>query len=335
MKKTMATLSMISALSLSAVPAFAKGGNGNIQIIGNGHARQNIHITNTTNVVDNTVVFGDVKGHWAKKYIMDLVKKGILSGKSKQKFDPDAQVTRAEFATMVTRYFQLKNDSTQQDFEDVPPTSWEYKYVEAAKDYFDAYRTLDGGLLFKPFEGDKREDVAVTLIKILLKQNPDMQLLDADTATQLLQEKFPKDYTKIPQALQPYVATAVKYDLMHGYGDGSFRPDRVVTRAEAATLLDRLQDSTVVVMGDQSNTGATTTTTTSSGTETTVSQQSAGTSAASGSTTSNTTASNQNSVGSSTSGSQSTQTTTSSNTNGSSSTETVASNVYGTTTNNQ
>jgi hypothetical protein len=260
MKKTLTALSLLSTLSLSAVPAFAHG-NGKIEIEGKGNAHQNIYIMNTTQVTNYTVDLDDIQGHWAEKYIKDLVKKGILSGRGNHKFVPNGQVTRAEFATMVARYFHLENQSTTQDFEDVPKNSWEYKYVEATKDYFDAYRTLDGGLVFKPNDGAKRQDVTVALVKILLKLNPNLQLMDADAADQLLKENFPKDENQIAPALRQYVATAVKYDLIHGYGNGTFGPNRVLNRAEAATLLDRLQENSVVVVGDQTGTSTSTTNT--------------------------------------------------------------------------
>ncbi|GIM45620.1 hypothetical protein DNHGIG_11690 [Collibacillus ludicampi] len=253
MKKMVTTLSVLSTLSLSAVPAFAQS-NGNIKIVGKGHAVQNIHITNTTNIINNKIELNDINGHWAEKYIRDLVGKGILSGKGNKRFEPNATVKRDEFATMVTRYFHLKNTSNTQDFNDVPPNSWEFKYVEAAKDYFDKFRDLIGGYDFHPEDGARRQDVTVTLVKILMQLDPSIQLMDADSADQLLHENF-SDADQITPALRPYVATAVKYDLVHGNKDGTFAPNRVLTRAEAATLLDRLQNTGVAV-----DVGSTTTT---------------------------------------------------------------------------
>jgi hypothetical protein len=263
MKKMVTTLSVLSTLSLSAMPAFAQS-NGNIKIVGNGHAVQNIHITNTTNIINNKIELNDISGHWAEKYIRDLVSKGILSGKGNHRFEPNTTVKRDEFATMVTRYFHLTNTSNTQDFNDVPPNSWEFKYVEAAKDYFDKYRDLNGGYDFHPEEGARRQDVTVTLVKILMQLDPSIQLMDADSADQLLHENF-SDADQIVPALRPYVATAVKYDLVHGNKDGTFAPNRVLTRAEAATLLDRLQNTGVVVddgsttttSGDTSSVGTT------------------------------------------------------------------------------
>jgi hypothetical protein len=254
MKKVLATLSIVSTLALHALPALAA--NGDIKIGGNNNGTINNNVTkNITNV---NVQLDDIKGHWAEKYISALVKKGILEGKEEHKFDPEAHVTRAEFAAMIARYFHLKNTSTQQDFEDVPSSFWGYRFIEASKDYFDAYKSLDGGLQFKPHEGDKREDVTVTLVKILMKLNHNLQLLDAASADQLLKEQFPNDESRITPALRQYVATAVKVGLIQGMGEGSFAPKRVLTRAESATLLARLQDNSIVIPADQTGSGTVT-----------------------------------------------------------------------------
>lgn len=264
LKKAIVSLTVISSLSFSALPAFAAE-NGNINITGNGNAQQTITINNTTNVQNTNIELNDIKGHWAERYIKDLVKKGILNGRDDKKFHPEDRVTRAEFAKMTAKFFNLDNQSTVQDFKDVPPDNWAYNYVEAVKNYFDAYQNLNGGLDFHPGQGAERQDVTVTLVKILMKLNPNLTLMDAASADQLLHETFPKDADMISPALRPYVATAVQNNLIRGLGNGYFGAHRILTRAEAATLLDRLQDNSVVVISDQPQTTQTTTDTTVSG----------------------------------------------------------------------
>jgi competence protein ComGC len=241
MKKMLATLSVFSMLSLSAVPAFAAENNGNINIKGN---HDKIKINNNTEV--NNITLDDIGGHWAEKYIKDLVSKGVLQGDENHHFNPDQHVTREAFAAMVARMFHLKNTSTTQDFVDVPQKRWSFNVVEATKDYFDAFKDLNGGYDFNPAEGAQRQDVTVTLVKVLMKVNTSIQLMDANSADQLLQSKF-KDAGNIAVALRPYVATAVQNNLIQGDDQGRFNPDHTLSRAEAATLLDRLSDLNVVV----------------------------------------------------------------------------------------
>lgn len=70
--------------------------------------------------------------------------------------------------------------------------------------------------------------------------------MDAGAADQLLHSKF-KDADNIAAVLRPYVATAVQNSLIQGDDQGRFNPDNTLSRAEAATLLDRLKDMNVVV----------------------------------------------------------------------------------------
>jgi hypothetical protein len=259
MKKLLSTLSVLSILSMSAVPAFAQG---NIHIVGNGHAKQHININNSVHINNSinikNISFTDIKGNWAEKAILNLVKKGVLKGIDKQHFHPNDQITREQFGTMITKFFQLKNSSTIQNFSDVPTKKWSYINIEAAKDYMDAYRTLGGELEFKPGIGIKREDVAVTLVKVLMKANSNLVLLDNTSADQLLTSKF-SDAEQIPPALRPYVASAVQAGLIHG-DKGKFAPNRFLTRAEVAALLQAIENLNLetVVPSDSAATSSTT-----------------------------------------------------------------------------
>lgn len=45
--------------------------------------------------------FADIKGHWAEKQIMALIKAGIVSGKDDKQFHPNEPITRAEMAAII------------------------------------------------------------------------------------------------------------------------------------------------------------------------------------------------------------------------------------------
>lgn len=219
MKKLLANAAILSILTLSTVLVFADQTNISVS------ANINIHLE-------------DINGHWAEKYIKDLVAKKVLEGDEKHHFNPDQLVTREQFAAMVARMYQLKDTSTTQDFVDVPQGRWSFNDIEATKDYFDTYKNLNGGYNFAPTEGVQRQDVAVTLVKVMMKMDTSIKLMDASSADQLLQRKF-KDAGNIAAALRPYVATAVQNKLIQGDNKGRYNPDRTLTRAESATVLDR------------------------------------------------------------------------------------------------
>ncbi|WCK54224.1 S-layer homology domain-containing protein [Aneurinibacillus sp. Ricciae_BoGa-3] len=151
MKKLATAISVISSLSLTAVPVFAQGNihvktNGyahhvnqkNINVKANKIAHQSIKVNNSVHTTNN-YIFNDIKGNWAEQDILDLVQKGILTGMGNNKFEPNGQVTREQFATMVSKFFSLKNTSSTKDFNDVSSDRWSYTSIEAAKNYIDAY----------------------------------------------------------------------------------------------------------------------------------------------------------------------------------------------------
>ncbi|WP_426450273.1 S-layer homology domain-containing protein [Paenibacillus sp. S-38] len=183
----------------------------------------------------------DIGNHWAVGSIRSLVKKGILQGDDNKRFNPDNTVTREELASMVTRSFNLSSEASTEssEYADVDQNRWSYKDIEASREFFDVKSDASGKASFQPSAGAKREDVAVTLVKVLLKQNPSMKLLSEDEADELLQSRF-KDADSIPAALRPYIATAVDSELIQGDDEGNFAPSKTITRAEVAALLDRL-----------------------------------------------------------------------------------------------
>ena len=48
-----------------------------------------------------------------------------------------------------------------------------------------------------------------------------------------------KDANAIPKGMVGYVAVAVELGLFQGYPGGQFKPNKAVTRAEMATIIDR------------------------------------------------------------------------------------------------
>lgn len=182
----------------------------------------------------------DIQGHWAAKYIKNLVAKGVLQGDQNKRFHPDVTVTREELSAMIARSFHLTADaSTANNFTDVSEDRWSYSSIQATKNYFNVQSDANGKIAFHPAEEANRADVAATLVKVLLEHNHSLSLMDEASANSLLQSKF-KDAADIPASLRPYVATAVQNHLIEGDDQGNFAPAKTITRAEIATLLDRL-----------------------------------------------------------------------------------------------
>ncbi|MFJ8512694.1 S-layer homology domain-containing protein [Lysinibacillus xylanilyticus] len=78
--------------------------------------------------------FKDVpKSHWAYESIKQVAEKGLVTGYEDGTYKPSAQVTRAEFATFLSRVFD-SSEQTTASFNDVPGTHWANDAKELIKD---------------------------------------------------------------------------------------------------------------------------------------------------------------------------------------------------------
>ena len=75
--------------------------------------------------------FKDVTdGEWHNKAISTMAKLGVVKGRNAEAFDPDAPITRAEFATICAR-FDKTQINTSSNFTDISG-HWAEKYIERA-----------------------------------------------------------------------------------------------------------------------------------------------------------------------------------------------------------
>lgn len=112
--------------------------------------------------------FEDVgEGDWYNTAVSTLVKLGIISGRSDTSFDPDAPITRAEFATLFAR-FDESGAEPAGGFSDLSG-HWARESVEraAALGWIDGYE--DGS--FRPDNRITRAE-AMTMVNRVLNRNP-------------------------------------------------------------------------------------------------------------------------------------------------------------------
>lgn len=109
-------------------------------------------------------------------------------------------------------------------FSDVPGNYWAYKPIQylATVGLMDGY--ADG--TFKPTKEITRGELAVMLVKA-----------KGFNVTREFKNKFNDVSLQSSQA--PYISLAVARKYMNGFPDGTFKPDKRVTRAEAAMTLAR------------------------------------------------------------------------------------------------
>lgn len=182
----------------------------------------------------NILIFSDVPdNHWAFDAIQQMVKLKIIKGYPDGLFRPDKIVTRAEFAKIMVSALGIKPTSnSKQIYSDVPEGYWASPYINAVKSYMIGYKLADGNYVFKPDDPVEREDVAVALVKY---KGYDVRIADES----ILDAMF-SDVDAISTKLKGYVALAVEHKFMSGFPNGTFGPQDILDRAQAATLLFRV-----------------------------------------------------------------------------------------------
>lgn len=164
--------------------------------------------------------FTDIADHWAKEYIEKLQIAGIVSGKSEGIFAPDVFLTRAELTKIALNAFEITLDNvSEKPFQDVSVNDWFAQYVETAKNEEIVKGYTDG---FHPNQNVTRAEA----IKILLSTTG----LDIPEGT--------TDFKDVAEGAwyEKYVAYAQFFKIVGGYNDGTFQPNKNITRAEIAKI---------------------------------------------------------------------------------------------------
>ncbi len=162
----------------------------------------------------------DIAGHWASSNINKLVGLGCISGYPDGSFKPDNTITRAEFATVLVKAFQLEN-SIVKDFADTVG-HWAKGYIAAAAGNGVVNGYEDN--TFGPDELINREQMALMVVKA------------AKLAPSTGEPRF-DDSDSISVWASEAVATATENGIMKGYPDNTIRPNGSATRAEAVTVI--------------------------------------------------------------------------------------------------
>ena len=115
--------------------------------------------------------FADVTdGQWHNKAISTMAKLGAVKGRNAEAFDPDAPITRAEFATICAR-FDKTQISTSSNFTDISG-HWAEKYIERAATLGWIAGYSDG--TFRPSNYITRAE-AMTMINRVLCRMPETE----------------------------------------------------------------------------------------------------------------------------------------------------------------
>jgi len=175
--------------------------------------------------------FEDTVGHWAQSSIAHLASKQIVRGVGKQVFDPNGQITRAEFAALLVRSLGLPVPMQTSAFKDVQAGDWFAGAVQTA-----AVLGLVDGLqdgTFQPQTLVTREQMAVMIERALAHLDARPRAKDVNLASRY------GDAGAISGWAKEAMALLVEEKLMEGVAADRIAPKKSATRAEAVMLLER------------------------------------------------------------------------------------------------
>ncbi|MGE5580515.1 MAG: S-layer homology domain-containing protein [Bacillota bacterium] len=210
--------------------------------------------------------FGDLaEALWAASSIAKMRGLGIITGYDGNVFKPNSPVTQAEALTMMVRAFDLEDEAEEMAKRfGLPYEELDKKSNKKGKDDYrghddDESSVIINGMLLPVIGKNDRWALGYILLAVeegwvkLSECSPNkpatrawiskvmVRALDHEAqAIAKMKVKLPfTDRAAVPADSVGYVAEAVAMGLFQGYNDGSFQPNKPVTRAEMATILER------------------------------------------------------------------------------------------------
>ncbi len=195
-----------------------------------------------------TIIFTDMKGHWAESHVARLTSLEVVKGYPDRTFRPDTLVSGLEAAVLIIRsggFIKEAGDQSPTGKSNARnkasgspsdcPVPWGQPFIDLA---------IQKGFLvpgeFNPSVPASRIQVAGLLARALyLVPVPESEVpaWAGFTTGQIF-----TDENSLSQADRACLRAVAGADVMSGYPDGTFRPDRPLTRAELAAVLSRLVD---------------------------------------------------------------------------------------------
>lgn len=147
-----------------------------------------------------------------------------MSGIGAGRFDPNANMTRAQVAQMFYNLLLDQRIAVTASFSDVPAGKW----------YTESVNALASLGIIQGSNGKFRPNDPITRAEFVA-----IAMRFADTV-----RGASANFTDVSTSAWYYdsIASAVSYGWIGGYSDGSFRPTKPITRAEVVTIVNRMLD---------------------------------------------------------------------------------------------
>ena len=173
----------------------------------------------------------DIAGHWAENAIKYVTRRGMMYGISDNKFEPDINLTRAMFVTVLYR-IENEPDAEKHHFTDIADGIWYEKAVAWAVSNNIVYGMSDTE--FAPDLNITREQMAAILYRYA-------KLKGLDTAS--VKDINYADKNNISEYAKEAVIWANENAVMQGDENNAFNPKNNARRCETAMVFMNFTES--------------------------------------------------------------------------------------------
>ena len=176
--------------------------------------------------VDTSVAtFLDIQQHWAKGFVLGLASQNFIKGFADGSFQPDAPMTRAQYAAIIAKAFNPASKRDAFKFPDVAADFWAKPMIDQA------YRA---GFISGFPDGTFKPNQNVTRLQLVLSLTSGFNFPPGDVSALNLYD----DRGTIPQNALDRVAAATQDRIIVNYPNvRQFNPNRDATRAEVSAMV--------------------------------------------------------------------------------------------------
>lgn len=201
-----------------------------------------------TNIWDHYMVwlnrtgFFDINTHWAKDDILAMFEKEWMVGIAKNQFSPNRPLTRAEATVVLVRALGLKEQVPKgmhltYNFTDIE-NHWAKEEIILAYQ-FGIAEGIDWAT-FAPEKRLSREEMATLMSRVVHKDEKESTIAPAELSFSIFNDM------DLGRWSYPNIAAMAKRSILRGFDDGNFYPEKHVTRAELAAVMNRMStDETI------------------------------------------------------------------------------------------
>ncbi|WP_141502347.1 S-layer homology domain-containing protein [Paenibacillus luteus] len=200
-------------------------------------------LTNSTYaLVSKPIEFVDVENHWAKESVNNMGARMIINGEGSSRYNPNHNITRAEFVALMVRALGMKPSSGETTFTDVDVSDWFSSTVQTAYEYKLINGFTDGS--FRPGDQMTREQAMLMIRKAMTLTGLKSEA-STGTSNDTLQPFV--DLNEISAWAISSIADCLESGIISGRTPILLAPKGIITRAETAVLIERFLQSSKLI----------------------------------------------------------------------------------------